>query len=84
MEQYGYEMSFEAGRCGHGLGLLSTEPPHIAPYDHTMLEPGMVINIEPGVVSEHGVFCVEENVLVTETGYEILSGASRELYVVQS
>ena len=39
----------------------------------------MVISVEPGVATEYGLFHVEENVLVTEDGYEVLSVAPREL-----
>lgn len=74
---HGMDVSFEAGRTGHGLGLSSTEPPHVAVYDETVLEPGMVITIEPGICIEQGVFVVEENVVVTPTGYEIISGGTR-------
>ncbi len=44
--------------------------------EDTLLEPGMVITIEPGVATDFGVFHVEQNVLVTETGHEVLSTAS--------
>ena len=42
----------------------------------------MVITVEPGMLTEAGVFDVEEDVLVTDTGFEIMSGASRDLYVI--
>ncbi len=71
-----------ASRVGHGLGLNVTEPPHIAEYDHTVLEAGMVITIEPGVATEYGTFHVEENVLVTEDGCEVLSEAPRTLWEI--
>ena len=56
-----------AARMGHGVGLSFTEPPHLSVEDSTVLEPGMVIAIEPGVATEYGTFHVEENVLVTLT-----------------
>jgi Xaa-Pro dipeptidase len=68
-----------AARVGHGMGLNMTEPPHISEQDHTILEPGMVITLEPGVATTYGTFHVEENVLVTENGFEILSNSPREL-----
>jgi Xaa-Pro aminopeptidase len=80
--KHGFNLTFDAGRCGHGLGLASTEPPHVATYDPTVLEEGMVITVEPGIVNEEGVFCIEENVAVTRDGFEILSGASREIYTI--
>jgi Xaa-Pro aminopeptidase len=54
-----------AARIGHGVGLAPVEPPNVADYQSTVLEPGMVITIEPGVATEFGVFHVEQNVLVT-------------------
>ena len=80
--KHGFNLTFDAGRCGHGLGLMSTEPPHVATYDPTILEEGMVITVEPGIVNEKGVFCIEENVAVTKDGFEVLSGASREIYAI--
>jgi len=80
LEKRGMPASFECGRLGHGIGLMSTEPPSVILADSTVLEPGMVINVEPGLVVESGVFVVEEDVLVTEAGYEVMSGASRALH----
>lgn len=68
------------GRIGHGLGLEMSEPPMIAPYDHTILQPGMVLALEPGVTTQDGKYVPEENVLITEDGHEILSSASRSLW----
>lgn len=78
----GLDFSFEAGRFGHGVGLMSTEPPHIAIYDATELESGMVITLEPGVVNEKGTFIAEQNFVVTPDGAEILSLADRELRTI--
>lgn len=74
--------SFECGRAGHGVGLQLTEPPSIARIDDTVLKPGMIITLEPGYVNELGCFDVEENILVTETGGEVLSSAKRELHAI--
>ncbi len=82
LEKNGLEMTFRAGRMGHGIGLMLTEPPHIASYDKTVLEPGMTITIEPGFVTDCGVFQLEQNILVTANGHEILSKASTELHMV--
>lgn len=68
-----------AARIGHGLGMVTTELPNVAEDDETVLEMGMVLTIEPGVGTTFGTFHVEENVVVTETGYELLSHAPREL-----
>lgn len=82
LKKTGLELTFRAGRIGHGIGLMLTEPPHIASYDDTVLEPGMTITIEPGFVTDYGVFQAEQNVLVTKDGHEILSIASTELHVI--
>ena len=79
MRQRGEKITFAAGRIGHGLGLNLTEFPHVAVYDDTVLEPGMVITVEPGIVEPFGTFHVEDNVVITETGAEVISTAAREL-----
>jgi Xaa-Pro aminopeptidase len=73
MERYGLEFSSRAGRIGHGLGMLVTEPPDVAVNDSTPIEPGMVLTIEPGVIRDSGIFHAEENVVATTTGVETLS-----------
>jgi len=69
------------GRMGHGLGLQLTEPPSAKADDHTVLEPGMVITIEPGMEYVDGKMIVhEENLVITDTGSELLTmRAPREL-----
>lgn len=62
-----------ATRMGHGLGLDLTEPPSIVDGDDTVLEPGMTIALEPGFRGDIGYFVVEENVVVTESGFDYLS-----------
>ncbi len=74
--------SLDSGRIGHGLGLQSTEPPDISLADATILEPGMVITVEPAIVRDHGIYQVEQNVVVTNTGSEILSRTSHELRMI--
>jgi len=77
-------LSTLAGRIGHGLGLDVTELPHVAEHDPTVLVPGMVITVEPGVATAYGTFHVEENVLVTEHGHEVLSVSPWELMEVKT
>lgn len=79
-KRMGLEFSFAAGRSGHGMGLMSTEPPHIALYDETELSPGMVFTIEPGwIEQELGVFVAEENLVLREDGADLLTVTPREL-----
>lgn len=74
--------SNRAQRVGHGIGMATTEPPHIALFDDTELKTGMVVTIEPTVVTKYGHFNIESNVLVTEDGPEVLSTATTELVVI--
>ena len=64
----------DAGRLGHGLGMQLTEPPSLIPADRTVLEPGMVLTLEPGIEIAPGRILVhEEDIVVRETGAEWLS-----------
>ena len=63
------------GRLGHGIGLDATEPPSVAEFDGTVLQPGMVITIEPAVVHETGLYCAEQVVAITDGAPEVLSKA---------
>lgn len=64
----------DVGRMGHGLGMQLTEGPSIMPGDETVLVPGMVITIEPGMEFAPGKLMVhEENIVITEDGCDLLS-----------
>jgi Xaa-Pro dipeptidase len=61
---------------GHHVGFRYHDPAFgIVPGEKSLLEPGMLITVEPGVyVPKSGAGArIEDNVLVTDTGYEILS-----------
>jgi Xaa-Pro aminopeptidase len=65
---------------GHGLGLEIHEPPRLGKRDKARLEAGMAITIEPGVYLEgFGGIRIEDTVVVTENGCEILTPTSKEL-----
>lgn len=74
----------DVGRMGHGLGMQLTEGPSIRPDDKTILKPGVVLTLEPGMTFAEGRQMVhEENILITETGAEWLSRrAAQELPIV--
>jgi Xaa-Pro aminopeptidase len=64
----------DTGRLGHGLGMQLTEGLSLIPEDHTELQPGMVITLEPGIETAPGRFMVhEENIVITEEGCRFLS-----------
>lgn len=80
--QNGYGELF-THRTGHGLGLEVHEEPYISAISRTILQPGMVFSIEPGIYLE-GQFGVriEDIVVVTENGCERLNNSSHELTVI--
>lgn len=59
---------------GHGIGAGFFEEPYVIPGSPTMLEPGMVLAIEPGRYASGFGVRVEQVVLVEEDGCETLSG----------
>lgn len=64
----------DAGRYGHGLGMQLTEWPSLIPDDHTVLEDGMVLTLEPGIATTNGNMLVhEENIVIRPNGAEPLS-----------
>ncbi|MGH9530475.1 MAG: M24 family metallopeptidase, partial [Terriglobales bacterium] len=68
---------------GHGVGLEIHETPRIAAGQIEILQAGMVITIEPGVyIPRNFGVRIEDMVLVTETGCEVLTSASKELIVL--
>ena len=56
-----------------------TEHPSLAAFDQTVLEPGMVLTLEPGYAFAPGKMLVhEENIVVRETGCELLTTRALE------
>ena len=74
--------TWTARRYGHGSGIHLTEPPYLALDDETVLEPGMLIHVEPGCVGEDGIYVREEMVVITDDGCQALSQAPWELGTV--
>ncbi len=65
---------------GHGLGLDVHEGPRLSPRDDTVLEPGMVLTVEPGIyLPGWGGVRIEDDVVVTAHGGRVLTHAPKEL-----
>ena len=68
---------------GHGVGLEIHEPPRIAARQVEVLRPGMVVTTEPGVyIQDCGGVRIEDMLLVTENGCEVLTPTSKELIII--
>jgi Xaa-Pro aminopeptidase len=81
--EMGYGPYFGHG-LGHSLGLEVHENPRLSKTDQTILEPGMIVTVEPGVyLPGFGGVRIEDLVLVTEDGHDVLTSTFKELYVVE-
>jgi Xaa-Pro aminopeptidase len=79
---YGLDHAF-IHSTGHGLGLEIHEPPRLGKRDKGRLKAGMAITIEPGVYLEgFGGIRIEDTVLVTDQGCEVLTPTNKELRVI--
>ena len=75
---------FARSHTGHGIGIDPYDAPSISSGDDTVLEAGMVLNIEvPYYQVGFAGLQVEDTVAVTEAGYERLSSLPRNLGIVE-
>lgn len=82
IEEAGYGDYF-THRLGHGIGIECHEPPDVSAGSEAVAQPGMTFSIEPGIYlpGRLGVR-VEDLVLVTEEGCEVLNAAPKGLRIV--
>lgn len=79
IEAAGFGPQFGHG-TGHGVGLEIHESPRVAASSQAVLAPGMIITIEPGIyIPDFGGVRIEDLVVVTETGYRLLSASPKQL-----
>ncbi|QSX06283.1 aminopeptidase P family protein [Sedimentibacter sp. zth1] len=83
IDESGYGKTFVT-RLGHGIGYTMHEAPDIKQSNKMNLEPGMIFSIEPGIyrANEFGVR-IEDLVLCTPDGNEVLSHANRDLIIIK-
>jgi len=80
----GYGSYFGHG-LGHGVGLEIHEAPRLNQHSEAVLESGMAVTVEPGIyLPGQGGVRIEDLVLVTDSGCEILTRLPKELKVLDS
>lgn len=78
---------FGGGATGHGIGLNLKEPPDLRIDSDEILEAGMTLAIEPAITDIPGwsaataFFILEQDILVTEDGHELLTPMTKDLWV---
>lgn len=83
ISEKGYGDYFNHG-LGHSFGLEIHEAPFLNRLDQTILSVGMVLTIEPGIyLPEVGGVRIEDDILITEDGYEILTKADKKLIIIE-
>jgi len=82
IEKSGYGKYF-THRTGHGIGMEGHEDPYMRGDNMQILEPGMAFTVEPGIYlpGRNGVR-IEDNVVITATGADVLSDMPREIRAV--
>lgn len=70
---------------GHGLGMEVHEAPGLSFRSDTVLEPGMVVTIEPGIyINGVGGCRIEDDVVITEDGCYLLTQSPKELITIEA
>ena len=84
IEDEGYGEFAYQHHTGHAFGLTIPEPPLLIAEDHTPLQAGMVIAVEPGIYHPvYGGMRLEGNYIITENGCEPLVGFPAKLIVCE-
>ncbi|PLS15293.1 Xaa-Pro dipeptidase [Bacillus sp. M6-12] len=82
IEEKGYGQYF-GHSTGHGIGLEVHEGPALSVKSDTILEPGMVVTVEPGIyIPGVGGVRIEDDTLITDSGNESLTHSTKELIIL--
>jgi Xaa-Pro aminopeptidase len=81
LDKHGLAETF-VHRTGRGVGLEGAERPEIGAGDKTLLQPGMVVTVEPSIYMPNFAVHVEDTFLITPDGHEVLTPCPRELAIV--
>jgi Xaa-Pro aminopeptidase len=77
IEEAGFGAFFNHG-LGHGIGMEIHEAPRLRKGSDAVLQPGMVVTVEPGIyLPDWGGIRIEDDVLVTEDGREVLTHVAK-------
>jgi len=80
--KYGYGEAF-GHSTGHGIGLDVHEGPGLSYRNESELKAGMVVTVEPGIyIPGFGGVRIEDDVLLTETGREVLTKSTKDLIII--
>ncbi len=69
---------------GHGIGVEIHELPYLSSASHIELKENMVVTVEPGLYYDGwGGVRIEDDIIVTRDGCEILNKSSKELIIIE-
>lgn len=78
IEKAGFGRNF-GHSLGHGIGLDIHEGPRLGASNTRPLQPGMVVTVEPGIyLPGWGGVRIEDDVLVTKNGHEVLTSTAKD------
>ncbi|MBW2592356.1 MAG: aminopeptidase P family protein [Deltaproteobacteria bacterium] len=81
IDQSEFKGTFGHG-LGHGTGLVVHEEPRLSPLCDTILQPGMIVTVEPGIyIADWGGVRIENQVVIREDGCEVLNTLSTDRYI---